>query len=258
MYQSHFIKNQYRTPQNLEARISIHQYSNKNIWDWAWDHYHFKEGEKILEVGCGRGDFWKRNPQNSPSKCDITLTDNSLGMIEACKEDLPISTQFKQVNVEDIPYPDNEFDKIISHFMLYHASSPQKALSEMVRVLKKSGSIGIITNSLKNMTRLWEVAREIEPSFQYSGRLIKPFCEENADEILKPHFSQVKKHIFSDLLEIDHAPAVTSYIKSLEGSGDIQVDESFYNQYHDYVDKEIKEQESFKVEKRIVLYLCEP
>ncbi len=254
--QNDFIKKQYAKPNNLETRISIHKYGNINIWDWIWEHYHFNPEDKILEVGCGNGEFWKNNYNKLPSACNLTLTDISKGMIEACQQNILHPADYQVANIENLPFSDEVFDKVICHFMLYHASSQEKAVKEMTRVLKRKGYVGIITNSLFNMARIWEVAKTIDPQFQYRGRMIEPFCEENADNILKPHFTKVEKQICRDILKIDDSTAIINYIKSLEGTGDIKVNEYFYHQYQQYVDNEIRTKGSFNIEKRIVFYSC--
>ncbi len=42
---------------------------------------------------------------------------------------------------ENIPYPDDHFDTVLSHEVLEHVSSDQQAVAEMVRVLKVGGRI---------------------------------------------------------------------------------------------------------------------
>lgn len=43
------------------------------------------------------------------------------------------------VNIEEIPYKDEQFDRVIANMMLYHVPNIQKALSEVNRVLKDGG-----------------------------------------------------------------------------------------------------------------------
>ncbi|MCI9370098.1 MAG: class I SAM-dependent methyltransferase [Lachnospiraceae bacterium] len=43
------------------------------------------------------------------------------------------------VNIENIPYENNRFDKVITNMMLYHVPELHKGLSEAKRVLSDDG-----------------------------------------------------------------------------------------------------------------------
>ena len=60
---------QYRDSSNLEIRIRLHErYSvNQETWfSWLFRQYHLENGMKVLEVGCGNGELWKKNAAAIP------------------------------------------------------------------------------------------------------------------------------------------------------------------------------------------------
>ena len=52
---------QYKTPDNLQARINIHRFFGKRASDETWTEWVFNQmeiqpGMRILELGCGKGE----------------------------------------------------------------------------------------------------------------------------------------------------------------------------------------------------------
>lgn len=88
-------------------------------------------GESVLDISCGRGYLSKEIVK----KHKIITT----GVDFIISEDLKGSKnpQFIQGNIENIPFPDNYFDTVISTHTLEHVVNIQKGLSELRRVCKK-------------------------------------------------------------------------------------------------------------------------
>jgi ubiquinone/menaquinone biosynthesis C-methylase UbiE len=94
---------------------------------------------QILEVGVGSG----RNLRYYPAGCSVTGIDNSKGMLEKARDK---ARGMKNVNLllmdaENLEFPDNSFDYVITTFVLCTIPDPVKALKEMRRVLKPSGEL---------------------------------------------------------------------------------------------------------------------
>lgn len=127
------VRKQYVNSNNLETRISIHEkYSvNKEGFDnWIISHYEFKKGIRVLELGCGNGNMWK-GKEDLIKKCSVfIMSDFSEGMVKATKEtlgtDLPITYQV--IDIQNIPYEDENFDVVIANMMLYHVPDLDKGL----------------------------------------------------------------------------------------------------------------------------------
>lgn len=99
------------------------------------DHYGLKAGDKILDVGCGKGylmfDFTKVVPGIEVYGLDI-----SSYAIEDSKEE--IKDRITEGNATDLPFDDNSFDLVYSLNTLHnlHCYDLDKALREMERVGK--------------------------------------------------------------------------------------------------------------------------
>ncbi len=106
------------------------------------EHYSLKPNSKILDVGCGKGyllyDFLKVLP-----KAQVYGLDISKYAIDNCKEE--IKDNLYLGNANNLPWPDNYFDLVISINTLHclHTYDLQNALKEIQRVGKKDKYICI-------------------------------------------------------------------------------------------------------------------
>jgi protein-L-isoaspartate(D-aspartate) O-methyltransferase len=100
------------------------------------DHYGLKAGDKILDIGCGKGfllyDFTKVVPG-----IDVTGIDLSDYAIRNSKEE--IRDRLQVCNATKLPFPDGSFDFVYSLNTLHnlHCYDLEKALREMQRVGKE-------------------------------------------------------------------------------------------------------------------------
>jgi ubiquinone/menaquinone biosynthesis C-methylase UbiE len=114
---------------------------------------------KILDVGCGHGDFLK--PVHNK-------TIHSYG-IDPDKEALDKNSFIKNKiigTVESLPFESNFFDLVISAWVLEHLADPKKAFQEIFRVLKPGGKVIFLTPNAWNYN-VW-IIRLIPDRFQKS------------------------------------------------------------------------------------------
>lgn len=126
------------------------------------DHYQLKAGDKILDIGCGKGfllyDFTKVNPGIEINGCDV-----SKYAIDNAKEE--VKSNLKLANATDLPYEDNYFDYVysINTFHNLHNYDLEKALLEMNRVSKNKKYICVESyrNEIEKANLLyWQVTCE--------------------------------------------------------------------------------------------------
>jgi ubiquinone/menaquinone biosynthesis C-methylase UbiE len=126
------------------------------------DHYGIKPGDKILDVGCGKGfllyDFTKVVPD-----LEIHGIDISEYAIEHSKEEIRDRLQIG--NATSLPFPDHYFDFVFSITTLHnlHCYDLDKALREIERVAKKNKYICVEsyrTEEEKANLLYWQVTCE--------------------------------------------------------------------------------------------------
>tara|TARA_B100000242_G_C43052554_1_gene491863 strand:- start:384 stop:1070 length:687 start_codon:yes stop_codon:yes gene_type:complete len=95
--------------------------------------YNLEKGSKILDVGCGRGEFLKGFISNG-------LVGYGTDQSEYLKKFFK-NIKFKKSDLEreGIPYPDNFFDCIFSKSVIEHFYNPEILGKEILRVLKPGG-----------------------------------------------------------------------------------------------------------------------
>jgi ubiquinone/menaquinone biosynthesis C-methylase UbiE len=95
------------------------------------------EGKKVLEVATGPGLLAKHVAH---SASEMIATDYSEGMIkEAKKGECPPNLRFEIADAMALPYENDSFDAVLIANALHIVPDPEKALSEIERVLKPGG-----------------------------------------------------------------------------------------------------------------------
>ncbi|TGA98293.1 class I SAM-dependent methyltransferase [Sporolactobacillus shoreae] len=215
------VEKQYRNSANLDIRIRIHQqYSeNKTDWhEWLFDQYRIGSGSRILELGCGNGQFWLKNRDRVPDSWVITLSDFSSGMLADARKnlgDVP-NICFREIDIQKIPYEDHQFDAVIANHMLYHVPDRPRALQEIRRVLKPQGVFYASTIGKKHMLEINTLLKGFDPELGdvLTNVQAAAFGLENGAKQLAPFFHQVRLKEFPGGLRIDDVQAIADYILS--------------------------------------------
>jgi len=102
------------------------------------------ENAKIADIGCGNGKamLYKKNVLWSG-------IDNSIQLCKICENR---GLNVKTGDILDIPFEDNVYDYTICIAVIHHLSTQEKrlkAVSELVRITKKSGRIFILVWSME-------------------------------------------------------------------------------------------------------------
>ena len=105
-----------------------------------------KTGMKIVDVGCGTGDFTRYLANLIPGKCeiigvDIRATNISTAQKQTKKEGLSGKITFRKGDAYDIPVEDRWADLVCCRTLLMHLTEPLKAVKDMSRVARKGGTV---------------------------------------------------------------------------------------------------------------------
>ncbi len=217
------VQQQYKTAGNLSIRMSIHgKYSiNKmGFGNWIASKYALSEGMRILELGCGTGDFWKSHPELSDTASEIILTDFSPGMVETAREKLRENKRisFEIVDIQNIPYEDGRFDMVIANMMLYHVPDIHKGLREVRRVLKDGSAFYCATYGENGIAAY--IAKLLS-DYGVEDLSSKSFTLQNGAEILGRHFQSVDRYDYEDALAVTEPDDMIDYLYSLSGMSNI-------------------------------------
>lgn len=91
----------------------------------------------ILDLGCGNGNILKILEEKIDA--DLYGLDLSENMISQAKKNLKSEVNLTVGDSENLPYDNNKFDIVICNASFHHYTNPERALTEIKRILKKDG-----------------------------------------------------------------------------------------------------------------------
>jgi len=214
------MQRQYKDSTNLMARAMIHiKYGPPGKAFSVADTGLITAGAKVLDIGCGPARFWAVNAAVLPPDLDLTLADQSQGMVdEALKTVTAVQGKWRAVagKVADVcalPFADKTFDIVLAMHMLYHAGDKERAVSEIARVLKPGGVLIATTNGADNFRELDALTVDV---FNPPGGLMGSgsFSLESGRPWLERHFKEVTVHPGTDILRVTDPQDVVNFIRS--------------------------------------------
>ena len=102
-----------------------------------------EEGCTVLDDGCGAGFF---TTLLASMGYQVTAVDYSPKMLEEVRKNLDaenLKADLKQMDVQNLEFPDNSFDAVVSRNVFWNLEHADKAYEEVSRVLKKGGMFAI-------------------------------------------------------------------------------------------------------------------
>lgn len=128
------------------------------FWKQSLDLLNIKKDNSILEVGCGQGLFLSRIVNTYKAK-GIGIDVSSRSINYANKKYKNKNLNYLKGSALKIPFKDKSFDMVLSFDVLEHIENQEKAVLEMIRVLKPKGKILIYTlnkNDKFTLDWIWE------------------------------------------------------------------------------------------------------
>lgn len=107
-------------------------------------------GCRILDVACGPGSVASRAAHRGAVACGIDLSPR---MIELANS-LHVGIDFREADVEALPFQDDAFDAVVCGFGIGHFPNPERAMTECVRVLRQRGRLALSWWDLPSRARL--------------------------------------------------------------------------------------------------------
>ncbi|SES89992.1 ubiquinone biosynthesis O-methyltransferase [Natronincola peptidivorans] len=104
-----------------------------------------QKGMTILDVGCGTGNFSIKLAELGCKVVAIDLSEEMLKVARRKVEEKELDITFHTMDVYDIKLEENQFDAVFSMAAFEFIKEPQKAYTEMMRVLKPGGELLIGT-----------------------------------------------------------------------------------------------------------------
>ena len=124
-----------------------------------------RAGSRVLDVAAGNGNATLAAARRW---CDVTSTDYVASLLESGRARAQAeghAIQFQEADAEKLPFPDASFDAVMSTFGVMFTPNQDKAASELARVCKPGGRIGLAN---------WTPESFIGQLFKTIGKYIPP------------------------------------------------------------------------------------
>ncbi|MEX2644689.1 MAG: class I SAM-dependent methyltransferase [Gaiellaceae bacterium] len=155
---------------------------------------------RVLEVGCGTGEFTERMARELGA--DVVAVDISGRMVELTAAR---GIDARVGDVQALPFEDAEFDVAVANWVLYHAPDVDMAIRELARVLRPGGRLVAATLGVDHTVEVWRLVGG-EPTRDLS------FWSENGEERLRKAFSGVQRRDAEGTLLFPDAQTLREYI----------------------------------------------
>jgi 2-polyprenyl-3-methyl-5-hydroxy-6-metoxy-1,4-benzoquinol methylase len=126
-----------------------------------------KDGERILDVGCGEGRHsWEACKRNN---CQVCALDIEVANLKKAHSTLYLLDEQGETkgnwilvrgDITSLPFKDASFDKVICSEVLEHIPDDFQGIRELVRVLKDDGTLAVSVPSYLPEAICWKLSRD--------------------------------------------------------------------------------------------------
>lgn len=102
-----------------------------------------RAGQSVLDVAAGNGNV---SLAAARRWCDVTATDYVPALLDRARDRAEaerLAIAFQEADAEALPFANEQFDSVVSTFGVMFTPDQERAASEMVRVCKRGGKIGM-------------------------------------------------------------------------------------------------------------------
>lgn len=196
------VRREYASENGLRARASVYRgLAGPDARDVAFDAVSSTAPRRVLEVGCGWGEFAAR--MRDELGADVVALDLSPRMVELARER---GVDAHVGDVQELPFPGGSFDCAVANWMLYHVPDIERGLAELARVLAPGGRLVASTNGARHLAELWSLLGRDR------SQETRHFFSEDGEELLRKHFAHVARTDLENPVTFASADEVRGYV----------------------------------------------
>jgi SAM-dependent methyltransferase len=175
------VRREYATDERLAGRIAAYRFAEgPDARDLVFAAVAEVSPRRVLEVGCGQGAMAERIQHEL--RAEVVAVDQSEHMVELTRAR---GVDARVADVQELPFADGEFDCAVAAWMLYHVPDLDRALEELVRVLRRGGRLVAGTNAPEHLGEL--------AALLGGERELPSFNGANGEELLQRRFARVER-----------------------------------------------------------------
>ena len=170
--------------------------------------FSMKKGDKLLDVGCGRGDFTKGFKDMGLEVAGIDREKGDSEMLQGIE--VKISSDIEH---GALPFESERFDVVFSKSVIEHLREPDNFMKEVCRVLKPGGRIITMTPDWRSQIYI----------FYNDYTHVHPYTPEGLRRVHKVYgFKDVSSKLFYQLPALWKYPWLRIISKMLQLAGPVQ------------------------------------
>jgi SAM-dependent methyltransferase len=124
-----------------------------------------KPGSRVLDVACGTGNTTLPAARTGASVTGVDIAPNLLEQARKRAASEGLKIRFDEGDAEELPYPDQVFDIVLSMFGAMFAPRPEVVAAELIRVCKPGGLIAMAN---------WTPQGFVGKTFQATAKMVPP------------------------------------------------------------------------------------
>jgi len=146
--------------------------------------FKMRKGARVLDLGCGRGDFSKALKEAGLKVCGLDYERSDCLNLEE------IDIGYCDIEKDEFPYAEGVFDLVFIKSVIEHLFDPDKFMRSCMRVLKPGGRMIILTPDWNSQMKVF--------FDDYTHR--HPYSPDSVENILKVYgFKNVSSELFYQL-----------------------------------------------------------
>ena len=105
-------------------------------------------GMEVLDVGTGPGYAARGAAERGAVATGVDIAEQMVALARSRD-----GVRFLRADADELPFPDRSFDALVGNLVVNHLPSPERALREFVRVLRREGAVALSTWDLPARNR---------------------------------------------------------------------------------------------------------
>lgn len=212
-----FAPEQWSYEQKRQFRYTLQDYMPESFRFQDWG------GKEVLEIGCGSGIDSMEFARHGAKVTATDITENAVNLTRNLAKETGLPVRVVQTSALDLPFPDASFDCVYSYGVLHHIPEVEKALGEIMRVLRDNGTLLAMLYHKNSLLYAYSIiyrhgiqdrlltncaCTEADLVARYSERIegcpyTKAYTKEEARDFLLDYFDNVNVSVRYNVIDTD-------------------------------------------------------